>query len=103
MVDMDGSLAMELPKDSIIIASLLHDACKADIYQPVIKKHKNQYGVWEDKPGYDVDYSNFPLGHGEKSVIMLLRSGLDAAKCKSPLVSLIQAADNLAATLLERE
>lgn len=103
MVDMDESLAMELPKDSIIIASLLHDACKADIYKPVIKKHKNKYGVWEDKPGYDVDYSNFPLGHGEKSVIMLLRSGLDAAKCKSPLVSLIQAADNLAATLLERE
>jgi hypothetical protein len=133
MVGMDGSLAMELPKDSIIIASLLHDACKADIYKPVIKKHKNKYGVWEDKPGYDVDYSNFPLGHGEKSVIMLLRSGLDmtdeeimairwhmnaweipfqsfdsksnynAAKCKSPLVSLIQAADNLAATLLERE
>ena len=103
MVDMDGSLAMELPKDSVIIASLLHDACKADIYKQVIKKHKNKYGVWEDKPGYDVDYSNFPLGHGEKSVIMLLRSGLDAAKCKSPLVSLIQAADNLAATLLERE
>jgi hypothetical protein len=42
MVGMDGSLAMELPKDSIIIASLLHDACKADIYKPVIKKHKNQ-------------------------------------------------------------
>lgn len=103
MVGMDGSLAMELPKDSVIIASLLHDACKADIYKPVIKKYKNKYGVWEDMPGYDVDYSNFPLGHGEKSVIMLLRSGLDASKCKSPLVSLIQAADNLAATLLERE
>ncbi len=33
--------------------------------------------MWTDVSGYDVDYSNFPVGHGEKSVIVLLRSGLD--------------------------
>ena len=27
--------------------------------------------------GYDVDYSNLPLGHGEKSVILVLCSGIE--------------------------
>lgn len=65
-----------MPAESIIIASLLHDACKADIYKPVIKRQKNASGIWEDKPEYDVDYTNFPLGHGEKSVNLLLKHGL---------------------------
>ena len=55
-----------LSKESVIIAALLHDVCKADIYKPAIKRQKNAYGVWCDVPGYDVDYSNYPLGHGEK-------------------------------------
>ena len=120
-----------LPKDSVIIASLLHDVCKADIYKAVVKKQKNSFGVWEDVPGYNVDYSNFPLGHGEKSVILLLLWGLDlsddeimairwhmsswdlpfqsndlkgnynAAKNKCPLMGLIQAADGMATNFLE--
>jgi hypothetical protein len=132
MIKLDDSLRDSLPKDSVIIASLLHDVCKSDIYKPVIKKQKNQYGVWVDKPGYNLDYSNFPLGHGEKSVIMLLRSGLDlsddeimairwhmhswdlpfqsadikanldAAKKQCPLIALIIAADGLAANMLEK-
>lgn len=120
-----------LPKDSVIIASLLHDVCKADIYKAVVKKQKNSFGVWEDVPGYSVDYSNFPLGHGEKSVILLLLWGLDlsddeimairwhmsswdlpfqsndlkgnynAAKNKCPLMGLVQAADGMATNFLE--
>lgn len=131
MVQMDDSLREVLPNDSIIIASLLHDVCKADIYKPVTKKQKNSYGMWVDVPGYDVDYSGFPLGHGEKSVIVLLQCGLDMsddeimairwhmnawdlpfqsadlkgnynkAKDICPLLSLIQAADGLASNLLE--
>ena len=120
-----------LSKESVIIAALLHDVCKADIYKPAIKRQKNAYGVWCDVPGYDVDYSNYPLGHGEKSVIWLLQNGLqltddeimairwhmtawdlpfqspemkgnlNAARERCPLVSLIQAADGLAANMLE--
>lgn len=131
MVKIDDSLREVLPNDSIIIASLLHDVCKADIYKPVTKKQKNSYGMWVDVPGYDVDYSGFPLGHGEKSVIVLLQCGLDMsddeimairwhmnawdlpfqsadlkgnynkAKDICPLLSLIQAADGLASNLLE--
>ena len=126
MIELDDSLLEALPKDSVIIASLLHDTCKADIYKPTMKKEKNRFGMCCDVPGYDVDYSNFPLGHGEKSVIVLLRSGFELtddeimairwhmnawdlpfqsydiksnfnkAKEICPLLSLVQAADCLA-------
>ena len=77
LIGRDDTLRELLPEDSVIIASLLHDTCKGDIYKPVMKKQKNQFGVWTDVPGYDVDYSSFPLGHGEKSVIVLLQNGLE--------------------------
>jgi len=121
-----------LPEESVVIAALLHDVCKSDIYKPAVKRQKNRLGVWCDVPGYDVDYSNFPLGHGEKSVIWLLRNGLkltademmairwhmtawdlafqspemknnlNAARERCPLMGLIQAADGLAANIIER-
>ena len=133
MIELDDSLLEALPKDSVIIASLLHDTSKADIYKPTMKKEKNRFGMWCDVPGYDVDYSNFPLGHGEKSVIVLLRprfeltddeimairwhmnawdlpfqsydikSNFNKAKEICPLLSLVQAADCLASNLLERK
>ena len=133
MIELDDSLLEALPKDSVIIASLLHETCEADIYKPTMKKEKNRFGMWCDVPGYDVDYSNFPLGHGEKSVIVLLRSGFkltddeimairwhmnawdlpfqsydiksnfNKAKEICPLLSLVQAADCLASNLLERK
>lgn len=49
--------------DSIILVTLLHDVCKADIYHSV-----NGY--------IQPEYSAFPIGHGEKSVIRLLLMGL---------------------------
>ena len=133
MIELDDSLLEALPKDSVIIASLLHDTCKADIYKPTMTKEKNRFGMWCEVPGYDVDNSNFPLGHGEKSVIVLLRSGFELtddeimairwhmnawdlpfqsydiksnfnkAKEICPLLSLVQAADCLASNLLERK
>ena len=122
-----------LPLDSVTICSLLHDTCKTDIYKKGILSRKNADGYWEKYVGFQVDYnSGLPLGHGEKSVIMLLSWGLDlkpeemlairwhmaawdlpmqspehkeslnAAKSLSPLVSLIQLADGFATGLLER-
>jgi len=131
MVRKRESLNDALPMESVIIAALLHDACKADIYKPTTKRQKNAFGIWCDVPGYDVDYSNFPLGHGEKSVIWLLHNGLkmtpdeimairwhmtawdlpfqsselrnnlNAAKARCPLLPLIQAADGLSAGIIE--
>lgn len=133
MIEMKPELKEHLPEDSVIISTLLHDVCKADIYKEAIKKRQNASGRWEEYQGYDVDYNNFPLGHGEKSVIVLLRMGLNltddeimairwhmsawdlsfqspeakgnynAAKERCPLCSLVRAADNLSANLLERK
>ena len=113
------------------MTTLLHDVCKAEIYKRAIKRRKNEQGFWEDYEGYDVDYSNFPVGHGEKSVIVLLQAGLEltkeeilairwhmsawdlpfqsyelmgslnAAREKTPLIGILQAADGLAANVLE--
>lgn len=129
---LEPSLATEVKRDSIIIASLLHDVCKSDIYKRSVKKRKNALGQWEDCEGYKVSYKDFPMGHGEKSVILLLCSGLDlsddemlairwhmgawginmnsyedercydTARALYPLVSIIQTADGLAAAILER-
>lgn len=70
-------IAERLPADSIIIASLLHDICKADVYKQVEKFRKDKNNQWEKYKTYECDYSACPLGHGEKSVIRLLRMGLE--------------------------
>ena len=46
--------------DSLTISALLHDVCKADFYEK------------KDGGGYSVN-EQFPIGHGEKSVILILR------------------------------
>ena len=132
MLKINPSLEKEVKSESVVIASLLHDVCKSDIYERTIKRQKTKLGTWEDAEGYRVTYKGFPMGHGEKSVIMLLCSGLeldddemlairwhmgawginmnsyedqrsyDASRTLYPLVSIIQAADGLAAHILER-
>lgn len=133
MKELEPTLEKETPRESVILASLLHDVCKTDIYKPTMKRKKNAMGVWEDLPGYNVSYKNFPMGHGEKSVILLLCSGLemtdaemlairwhmgawglnmnsyedersfDTAHNLYPLVMIIHAADSLASSIMERE
>ena len=112
---------LEISDDSLIIASLLHDICKAPRYLHSIQKN----GEWEKS------YEHLPVGHGEKSVIMLLRLGMEMtdeeilairwhmgpwqialhneemledyrhATLSCPLVSIIESADKLAAQILE--
>ena len=131
MIQMKPELAEKLPVESVIIASLLHDVCKSNIYKDAILNRKNDQGYWEKVPGYEVDYSSLPLGHGEKSVIMLLtlglkltrdemlairwhmtawelafhspeqKSNLQMARDTAPLCTIIQAADGLSSALLE--
>ena len=131
VIAMRPDLENRLKRDSVIIASLLHDICKADIYRPVRRKRKDAMGLWVEVDTYDVDYSNFPMGHGEKSAMMALWGGLDidqeellairwhmtawdlpmlsveamkslnTARDQHPLCSLVQLADGIAANLLE--
>ena len=113
--------------ESIIVASLLHDVCKSDIYY-----RKRNAQVEFGQAEYGSDPGALPVGHGEKSVIMLLRMGLgltDAEICAIrwhmgawcvnqadseernsfrvaerlyPLVTLIQLADTIASKFTER-
>lgn len=131
VIAMNPDLEYKLKKDSVIIATLLHDICKADIYSPTIKKRKGENGLWQEVETYDINYSNFPMGHGEKSAMLALMSGIEiyddellairwhmaawdlpmqsieitrcinVARDEHPLCSLVNLADGIAANLLE--
>ena len=132
MILMKPDTAEQLTKESITIAALLHDVCKANIYRLVTRKRKNEIGMWEEVQEYEVNYSQLPIGHGEKSVVMLLRMGLDLEDdeicairwhmgpwavdtssieqdksyrqsiANSPLLPLIHTADTIASQIFER-
>lgn len=57
-----------VPQDSIIIASLLHDLCKVNYYKVEMRNTKVN-GAWVQEPYYTVD-DFLPIGHAEKSVII---------------------------------
>lgn len=77
----DPELAVTIPEESIIISTLLHDICKTCFYRKTIKWKKNEHMEWVQYDGYEIEDS-FPIGHGEKSVIMLLKIGLDVNPCE---------------------
>ncbi len=56
--------------ESIVICSLLHDICKANVYVRGTRNVKNDQGVWETVPTYFFE-DKLPYGHGEKSVYMI--------------------------------
>lgn len=55
--------------DTLIIVALLHDICKADFYETSMRNVKKN-DKWIQEPYYTINDS-FPIGHGEKSVIIL--------------------------------
>ncbi|WP_291563638.1 MULTISPECIES: HD domain-containing protein [unclassified Clostridium] len=59
-----------LSNDTVTIVSLLHDFCKINFYNKQECWRKNDKNRWESYEGYKV-IDDFPIGHGEKSVIML--------------------------------
>ena len=100
------------------------------MYHPSTKWKKSPEGRWVSYEGYDI-HDNFPLGHGEKSVLLLYRylhltpnemlairwhmgmfdmgeNGTPQrfayyeAMTKSPLVAIVHSADMLASNLLEK-
>ncbi len=115
----------KISDESIIITSLLHDMCKADLYY---RRRNAQVGQAE----YGFRDTDLPVGHGEKSIIRLFQMGLDLTDAEIcairwhmgawsvnqadseqnkdfrladklyPLVTLIQLADTVAAKITER-
>jgi len=63
---------LEVDPNTIIITSLLHDLCKANFYKADTKNVKNKKGQWEKVPYFSID-DETPLGHGEKSALILQR------------------------------
>ena len=63
---------VDVNEDTLIIASLLHDLCKANFYKADTRNVKNEHGQWEKVPYFSID-DETPLGHGEKSALILQR------------------------------
>lgn len=60
-----------LSEESIIICGILHDICKCNFYKATTRNKKDETtGQWIKVPFYTVE-DELPLGHGDKSVIML--------------------------------
>ena len=77
LIESNPEMEKRLPLESVRLAALTHDVCKAEVYKEGSRNVKNPTtGVWEKVPCYDVDYSHLPLGHGEKSVIRLMAWGV---------------------------
>ena len=81
----------DIGDDSLILSSLLHDLCKAYLYDTELKNQKtydknkveaadpkqvkkdnNGFFIWETVPKYKIE-DKIPLGHGSKSVILAER------------------------------
>ena len=61
------------PDESMAIAALLHDLCKAEFYKVSQRNVKNEAtGQWEKVNYYTIE-DKFPFGHGEKSVFLIER------------------------------
>lgn len=62
----------EYTAETLAVVALLHDVCKVNAYMLEKKKQKQKDGSWKEVVAYG--YTNrLPLGHGEKSVIQILR------------------------------
>ena len=69
--DINQMMSLKLDTDSMIICGLLHDICKAYFYKTEKRNRKNkETGQCEEYDFYTYD-DQFPIGHGEKSVIIL--------------------------------
>lgn len=69
-LDLSDEQITEELRISTVIVSLLHDVCKANYYSEKEKNVKNEKGEWVKEP-YFVTDDMYPLGHGEKSVIII--------------------------------
>lgn len=60
----------EWSEDTLRVVGLLHDICKINQYKVEMRNKKNEAGEWVKEPYYTTD-DMMPLGHGEKSVMII--------------------------------
>ncbi len=62
---------MHITPETVAVTALFHDICKANFYVTSTRNVKDEAtGQWHKEPFYKTD-DRLPLGHGEKSVIIL--------------------------------
>lgn len=125
---------VQVPDESLVLVTLFHDLCKANFYRQVVKNVRETDPVtglvrWTQKPCWEVA-DQFPVGHGEKSAILLSQfvkltldeiaairwhmgawdsavrggdRGINAAFEKYPLAALLHLADAAATYFMETE
>ena len=76
---------MDIPQDTIIITSLLHDICKIDSYVGSTKNVKDETGQWVTVPYFQYN-EILPWGHGEKSVILIMQHGLQLSNVEISMI-----------------
>ena len=63
---------LKISDEAIAICGLLHDLCKVNFYKIDYKNVKNpDTNAWEKVPYFTTD-EKFPVGHGEKSVFIIM-------------------------------
>ena len=62
------NLQWDRPESPVLIG-LLHDICKLNFYSYDTRNTKDEHDKWIKVPYYGVN-DQFPIGHGEKSVII---------------------------------
>lgn len=65
---LDDLYIRHIPDAEVVIAGLMHDVCKVGLYYP----NKLKSGAISEAKPYVID-DMLPVGHGEKSVIMVQR------------------------------
>ncbi len=65
-----NTYGLEYSEESIAITALLHDLCKINFYKIGFRNVKDEHGVWQKVPAYEID-DKLPYGHGEKSVYII--------------------------------
>lgn len=66
-----------ISNESLILCTILHDLCKTNFYEQTTKMYKDEAGAWHRYQTYQVNnHHPLPLGHGERSVTLLLMLGL---------------------------
>lgn len=56
--------------ETVAVVALLHDICKVNFYHETTRNVKDENGVWQKVPYFEID-DKLPYGHGEKSVYII--------------------------------
>lgn len=71
LIQKNEQYKLGLSLDTIYLTGYLHDLCKCNIYEKTMRLKKDEMtGKWIGYSSYEIN-ENVPLGHGEKSVILL--------------------------------